>query len=57
MPDDPTKHARDAKRIDISEDYECRYWSKKFNVTPEDLKRLIEKVGPMVKDVERELSK
>ena len=57
MADDPTKHASDAQRIDVSQDYECRYWSQKFGVSPDALKRATEKVGPMVDDVARELGK
>ena len=57
MSDDPTKQAADRKRIDVSQDYECRYWSEKFNVSAEELRRAVRKVGPMVEDVARELDK
>ena len=53
--DNPTKTAHDAKRINIHEDYEVRYWTKRFDVTPEQLKAAVHKVGVMVDDVEREL--
>jgi len=53
--DNPTKTAQDAKRINIHEDYEVRYWTKRFGVTPEQLKAAVHKVGVMVDDVEREL--
>ena len=43
----------DRKRIDISQDRECRYWSERFHVSPDELKRLVKKVGPMVDDVAR----
>jgi len=33
MANDPSKHAADRKRIDVSQDYECRYWSERFKVT------------------------
>ena len=46
----------DRKRIDISQEHELRYWSAKFNVTHETLKKAVEKVGVMVDDVARELS-
>ncbi|HZS63984.1 MAG TPA: DUF3606 domain-containing protein [Xanthobacteraceae bacterium] len=55
MADDPSKLAADRKRIDVSESYECRYWAKRFNVTPDELKRAVAKVGPMADDVEQEL--
>jgi hypothetical protein len=57
MADDPTKRAGDNDRIDVSQDHECRYWSTKWNITPEELKRAVDKAGPMVKDVARELGK
>jgi hypothetical protein len=57
MADDPTKHARDNDRIDVSQDHECRYWSQRFDVSPEELKRAVSKVGVMVDDVARELGK
>jgi len=55
MADDPTKKAGDRKRIDVSEDYECRYWAECFGVTPERLKQVVAPVGVMVEDVKREL--
>lgn len=48
-------HDRD--RISTSEDYEMQYWSEKFGISKEELKFIIEKVGPMVKDVEGALKK
>jgi hypothetical protein len=51
------KLARPRKRIDVSQAYECRYWSQKFRVTPEKLKRIVSKVGTMIDDVARELGK
>ncbi len=43
---------RDRQRIDISEPYELEYWKKRLGITTEQLKQVIEKVGPMTKDVE-----
>jgi len=57
MSDDKTKTAADRKRINVNEDYECRYWSERFGVSPEELKRAVERVGPMVDDVARALGK
>jgi hypothetical protein len=45
----------DAQRVNVGEDYEVRYWTNKWNVTPEQLRAAVEKVGVMVDDVEREL--
>jgi hypothetical protein len=47
----------DRDRINVHEDYELRDWSAKFGVTPEELKRVVGKVGVMVEDVQRELNK
>ena len=45
----------DRVRINMQEDYEVRYWCKKFRVTPDALRDAVERVGPMVEDVQREL--
>lgn len=47
----------DRNRIDISEPYELEYWKKRLGITTEQLKEVIEKVGPMTKDVEAFLAK
>jgi hypothetical protein len=58
MADDKSKVGKpDRARINVSEDYELRDWSKKFGVSPEQLKAAVHKVGPMVDDVRRELKK
>lgn len=46
---------QDRTRINVNQDYELRDWSRKFGVTPEELKRAVDKVGPQAADVEREL--
>jgi len=45
----------DAKRVNVGEDYEVRYWTDKWNVTPQQLRAAVDKVGVMADDVEREL--
>jgi hypothetical protein len=57
MSDDKSKVAADRKRINVNEDYELRYWTEKFGVSAEDLKRAVERVGPMADDVARALGK
>lgn len=42
----------DRSRININEDYELRYWSDKFQITIDELKAAVQKVGPMANDVE-----
>ena len=57
MSDDPKKKGRqDRSRINTSEDYEVQYWSKKFGVSPDELKAAVNKVGNSVADVQQELS-
>jgi hypothetical protein len=56
MADDKSKRgSRDRKLISLSEKYEVRYWSKKFGVTPDRLRQVVEKVGHSAKAVEEEL--
>ena len=56
MSDDKSQKApQDASRININEDYELRYWTKKFGVTPERLKSAVSKVGVSASAVEAEL--
>ena len=45
----------DAQRVNVGEDYEVRYWTDKWSVTPEQLRAAVDKVGVMADDVEREL--
>lgn len=47
--------SRDDQRIDVNQDYELTYWSKKFGVTRDQLREAVAKAGPMVKNVERVL--
>jgi hypothetical protein len=41
----------------VSQDYECRHWAEKFGVSPAELKRAVQKVGPIADDVARALGK
>jgi hypothetical protein len=47
----------DDTRIHIEWNHEVSYWSKKFNVSPEELRKAVASVGPLVKDVERQLGR
>jgi hypothetical protein len=51
MADNPKKTAADHKRIDVSQEHECRYWSETFGVSPDALKAAVYEVGPMPQDV------
>ena len=56
MPDDKTQRGEpDRTRINIHEDYEREYWSKKFGCTEDELRSAVKHVGPMVDDVRRQL--
>jgi len=56
MSDDKSNsQGQDRQRINVNQDYELRDWSRKFGVTPEELKRAVAKVGDRATDVEREL--
>ena len=56
MSDDKTlRTPADAQRVNMGEDYEVRYWTDKWNVTPQQLRTAVDKVGVMADDVEREL--
>jgi len=58
MSDNPNKKgAQERSRISTSEDYEVRYWSKKFGVSPDELKAAVKKVGNSAAAVEKELRK
>ena len=46
MPDDLQKRdGSDRQRINVNEDYELRDWSKKFGVSPDQLKEAVQAVG------------
>lgn len=58
MADDKTKTGgQDRTQISLGEDYEVRDWSKKFGVTPEELRAAVEAVGNKAADVEAYLKK
>jgi Protein of unknown function (DUF3606) len=58
MADDLTKRGKpDRDRVNVHEDWELRDWAKELGVTPQQLKDAEKKVGPMVKDIKRELGK
>lgn len=56
MADDKSKSGgQDRARINVNEDYELRDWSKKYGVTPDELKAAVKAVGTQAKDVEAHL--
>lgn len=58
MPDDLSRRQpEDPTKINVNQSWELRYWCDKFGVTEIRLKKAVSKVGPLVKDVKRELGK
>jgi Protein of unknown function (DUF3606) len=57
MVDDPNERgSQDRSRISLSEPYEVYYWTKKFGVTPVELREAIKRVGNSTKAVEEYLA-
>ncbi|RVT90390.1 DUF3606 domain-containing protein [Sphingomonas crocodyli] len=57
MSDDTSIRApQDASRIALTEDYEVRYWTRKFGVTEEQLRAAVQEVGHSADRVEHHLS-
>jgi hypothetical protein len=42
----------DRNRINLSEDYEVRHWSKKFGVSQQQLREAVKAIGPDARKVE-----
>ena len=58
MADDRTlRGQQDRQRINMSEDYEVAYWTKKWGVSREQLAEAVRKVGPMSASVAKLLGK
>ena len=58
MSDDKSKKgSQDRSRINLNEDYEVRYWTKRFGVSEEKLRAAVEKAGVSAEAVERELKR
>lgn len=56
MADDKTlSGGQDRTRINVNEDYELRDWSRKFGVTPEQLKDAAKAVGTSADAIEKHL--
>jgi hypothetical protein len=57
MDDKAKTGSPDSDLINLSEDYEVRYWSEKFGVSAESLKSAVKAVGNSAKAVEKHLNK
>jgi hypothetical protein len=47
----------DDSRIDVNQDHELKYWSERFGVSRDELRKAVHTAGPMVKDVQRHLNR
>ncbi|MBB5635335.1 hypothetical protein HDE68_001220 [Pedobacter cryoconitis] len=45
----------DRDRINVNESYELEYWSKKFNVTQDELRKAVKAAGTSADEVEKYL--
>lgn len=45
------KGPEDRSRVNLTEDWECRYWAKTFEVTEEELKEAVATVGSQVESL------
>jgi len=51
MADDLTNRGpRDRNRVDVNEDWELRYWTKKFGCTATELRDAVKSVGTTMAD-------
>jgi hypothetical protein len=58
MADDKTNRGpQDRSRINLSEDYEVRYWTDKLGISKSQLEEVVRKVGSSASAVEEELRK
>ena len=58
MPDDTKKRSpQDAKRINLNQPYEIRYWCNKFGCTEDELRKVVRKVGDSSKAVKEEFQR
>lgn len=58
MADDKSKTGSpDRDLVNVNEEYELRYWTKEFGVSPEELKAAVRAVGTGVDAVRRHLNK
>ena len=54
MADNPNEtRPQDAQRVNVNQDHELRYWTAKFAVSAEQLKQIVNRVGPMADDIRR----
>jgi hypothetical protein len=47
------RNSPDSRLISLRENYEVEYWTKKFNITPDQLKQAVNAAGDSAAAVER----
>ncbi|HKQ26981.1 MAG TPA: DUF3606 domain-containing protein [Burkholderiales bacterium] len=47
--------ANEEARIDVSDEENLLYWSEKLGASQDELRRMVDQVGPKVKDVQQHL--
>jgi Protein of unknown function (DUF3606) len=58
MADDKEKRGpQDASRVNVNEEYEVAYWSKRFGVSADQLRAAVDKAGTSAKAVEEQLKR
>lgn len=58
MSDDPTNRGgQDKQRVSLVRDEEVRYWTDKFQVTQDELRDAVDKVGDRASAVAQELGR
>jgi hypothetical protein len=58
MPDDPqNRGGQDRTRVNIHQEHELRYWTRKFGVSREELEAAVQKVGVSARAVAEALGK
>lgn len=46
-----------AQSIDVAQEQQVEYWAQRLEVSPQELKRAVLTAGPLVKDVQRHLTR
>ena len=57
MDDLRKKGAEDRSKINMSEDYEVKYWTRELRVSKEQLQKAVDKVGNSAAAVRKELAR
>ena len=55
MDNPDNRHQPDRSRINLSQDYEVRYWCEKFGCKADELRQVVARVGNSPDEVERAL--